>query len=322
MLKNTVKTVLVILLLALIALTVSSPIPTAEAETLADVVPKYAPVTLAAQEATPINYEETAPYSPHENAFLTDQVGYLDDTLSVRVEEFRWFDTNIQVTWVQVADASQLRTATYSRFPNKSTVKATNLAKREKAVLAINGDYIVYMNTGYAAKNGKVLRERYNDHDAHNFDALLMDDKGDLTIIQQMDGEKIKAWNNEHTLIHAFTFGPALVVDGVKNEHYPVKTHVATHRTQRMGIGQMDEKSYVIVTTEGPDDKNSTGLMLTEFADVFMALGAKQAYNLDGGSSSWLVLNYKRINGMHGSQHRPIADIIYFVTASPNGGDN
>ena len=284
-------------------------------------MPVYQPVTLAAESVTPIDYSEDAPYAPHTDGYSEDGMSYLDDTLSVRVEEFRWFNTNILVTWVQVADASQLRAAGYGRWPSTKTARATDLAKREKAVLAINGDYIVYINTGYAARNGKVLRERYNDRDAHNYDALLVDANGDFTIIQQMDGDKIKAWNEEHTLIHAFTFGPSLVVDGVKNEYYPVKTHVATHRTQRMGIGQMDEKSYVIVTTEGPDDKDSTGLTLTEFADVFMALGAKQAYNLDGGSSSWLVLNNTRLNGLHGSKHRAIADIIYFVTASPEGGN-
>ena len=45
-----------------------------------------------------------------------------------------------------------------------------------------------------------------------------------------------------------------------------------------------------------------------------MDLGVKQAYNLDGGSSTWLVLNNDKIN--HKSK-RGIADIIYFATAVP-----
>lgn len=316
--KNALKITALVLAMVLVALLAVSPIPVAGAEELKDVVPTFEPVELGA--ADPISYDQDTPYAPHADGFSADGMSYRDDSTYVQVKGFRYFDTDILVTFVQIADSTQLRTAGAGRFPSKSTIKGTNLAKREKAVLAINGDYIVYINTGYAARNGKVLRERYNDKDAHNYDALLIDTNGDFTIIQQMDGSKIKAWNETHTIAQAFTFGPALVVDGVKNEYYPVRTHVADHETQRMGIGQLGERTYVIVTSDGPDDKNSTGLTISEFADVFMALGAQQAYNLDGGSSSWLVLNYERLNGKHGSKHRPIADIIYFVTATPEGG--
>lgn len=321
--KSILRWVLLLVALVLVAFAVTSPVPVAGAEESRPVVeglqdiPVYVPVTLAAQEVTPIAYSERAPYEPHASAYLDDSAGYLDDTLSIKIDHYRAYNTDMLITWVQVADPSQLRTALNARWPSESTTKAVNLSKREKAVLAINGDYIVHMNTGYAARNGVILRERYNDKAAANFDSLMVDANGDFTVIQGLSGDKVKAYLAEHEIVHAFTFGPALVVDGVKNEYYPVKEHVATHRTQRQGIGQIGENTYVIVTTDGPDDKESTGLMLTEFANIFLALGAKNAYNLDGGSSSWLLLNNTRLNGMHGSKHRTIADIIYFVTACP-----
>ena len=317
--KNVLKIVALVLALTLIAVLAVSPIPVAGAEELADVIPTFEAVELS-PVATPVDLGQDTPYAPHTDGYSEDGMSYRDETLYVQVKGFRYFNTDILVTYVQVADGSQLRAAGNGRFPSNSTTRAVNLAKREKAVLAINGDYIVHMNTGYSVRNGKVLRERYNDTAAHDYDALLVDTNGDFTIITQMDGDRIKAWNETHEIAHAFTFGPALVVDGVKNEYYPIKDHVPKKRTQRMAIGQLAEKTYVIVTTDGPDDKNSTGLTMSELADVFVALGAKQAYNLDGGSSSWLVLNNTMLNGRHGSKHRPIADIIYFVTAAPEGG--
>lgn len=311
------KILAIALAVVAIACLVSSPAPLAQAETLEDVVPKYEPVILAAQDVKPLSYDEATPYAPHKNAFFADKTGYLDDTISVQVDSFRWFNTNIQVTWVQIADASQLRAASYKKFPSSATAYADKIAQREKAVLAMNGDFIVKLKFGYSVRNGKQLRRSLKSKEAQLYDGLMIDDKGDFTIIQQMDDKKIDAYNAEHNIVHAYTFGPALVIDGVRNDYYPVKTQVADHRTQRVALGQMDELSYVIVNTEGPDDRDSTGITIGEMAQIMMALGAKNAYNMDGGSSSWLVLNYERINARNGSKHRDVADIIYFATACP-----
>lgn len=77
----------------------------------------------------------------------------------------------------------------------------------------------------------------------------------------------------------------------------------------------MDHLSYLIVATEGPENKGSTGLTMAEFAQLLYDLGAKNAYNLDGGSSSSVVLNYKKINSLSTGKIRAIGDILYFATA-------
>ena len=74
----------------------------------------------------------------------------------------------------------------------------------------------------------------------------------------------------------------------------------------------MDKLSYLIVTTHGPEQSGSEGMSLKQLQAFLMELGVQQAYNLDGGSSTWLVLNNDKIN--HKSK-RGIADIIYFATA-------
>ena len=315
MVKNVLRWVLLVLALVLVAFLVTSPIPVAGAEGLTG-VPAYEPVTLTAESVTPIPYTDKTPYEPHASGYLPDKAGYLDPSISVKVVPYRAYDTDMDVVWVQIADASQLRAAGYATFPSKKTIAGTRLAKREKAVLAFTGDSIVHMKTGWSVRNTQVLRERYNDNDAHEFDALCIDAKGDLTILRNMDKAKVTAYQAEHDLVHAFTFGPGLVVDGEVIAEFGSRFK-PTHRAQRVAIGQMDELSYVIVVTDGPDDKSSTGLTLYELAELFGRLGAKQAYDLDGGSSSWLVLDGERLNGKEGSKHRDIYDIIYFATAVP-----
>ena len=82
-----------------------------------------------------------------------------------------------------------------------------------------------------------------------------------------------------------------------------------------MVLCQMEPLSYMILTAEGPEQKNSEGLTLEMTADILERMGVQQAYNLDGGSSTWLVLNGHKVNAP--SKKRGIADIVYFVTAQP-----
>ena len=81
-----------------------------------------------------------------------------------------------------------------------------------------------------------------------------------------------------------------------------------------MGIGQIGPLEYICVATEGPENKDSDGLTIPEFAQLMKDLGAVQAYNLDGGSSSAMMLNGKKINALSSRKLRPICDILYFST--------
>ena len=305
--KTFVRVIAVLLALVLLAFLVPSMTPLAIGEEAA-AYPAYAPVTLTAEDVAPLDYAAKAP-APLTDAFLPDNGGYLDDTLSVKVETMRAYDTTIMLVWVQIASPTQLRTELCKPYPSKSTARADTIAKRVNAVLAINGDYFVYHSQGYIVRNGKVLRERYNDI----YDTLLIDDQGDFTIIQGLTKEKIDAFDG--TIMQAFTFGPGLVVDGIMTTEFPLKSSSPTHETQRIAIAQMDHLSYLIVATEGPENKGSTGLTMAEFAQLLYDLGAKNAYNLDGGSSSSVVLNYKKINSLSTGKIRAIGDILYFATA-------
>ena len=259
--KTILRAVALVVMLALLALMVPTFTPLAVAEEFTE-YPVYEPVTLPLTDVPTIDYQADTPYAPHADAYLPDETGYLDDSLSIRIEEFRAYDTTCLAAWIQVASPTQLRAELNKPYPSKSTAKASVIAKRVNAVLAINGDYFVYHNQGFIVRNGEVLREKFNE----DYDTLIIDDKGDFTIIPSTTEEEIRAFTGN--IVQAFTFGPGLVIDGVKTTEFPLKANTPNKETQRIAIAQMGPLSYLVVTTEGPENPGSTGLTLPEFAQV------------------------------------------------------
>ncbi|MEZ5226239.1 MAG: phosphodiester glycosidase family protein [Acidimicrobiales bacterium] len=98
------------------------------------------------------------------------------------------------------------------------------------------------------------------------------------------------AWNT-------WSFGPAIVDDGAVLdgiEDVEVDTNFGNHSIQgvqpRTGIGVIDDNHFVFVVVDGRSTGYSRGVTMTEFADIFVELGATTAYNLDGGGSSTRLL--------------------------------
>ena len=65
-----------------------------------------------------------------------------------------------------------------------------------------------------------------------------------------------------------------------------------------------------------PDGKKCKGLTIAEFAELVYAQGdVINAYNLDGGTSTWMVFRNERLNVFGDRKKNAIADIIYFASA-------
>ncbi|MBQ6173747.1 MAG: phosphodiester glycosidase family protein [Clostridia bacterium] len=256
---------------------------------------------------------KVSPYLPHEECFLPDGAGYHDDSLDIRVETIRRFDTTVTCVYVTIADPSQLRCELSQKFPSKTATVVPTMAKRVNAVLAVNGDYFIYHNEGISVRNGTVYRVKPN----RRRDTLIIDDKGDFTIISPTTRE---AWESfEGTVVHAFCFGPALVINGQQlTDVSQLKLNVGKNkRIQRCAIGQLGPLSYLIVATEGPENKGSKGFTILQLAELCAELGCINAYNLDGASSSSVVLNYRKINALSTGKKRPVGDCIWFATLVP-----
>ena len=296
---------LVILLLLILALAILAPsaslLPSAFADSL----------TLSAPAPLPI--DDSPGYLPNPAAYLPDGAGYQDASLSVRVEMDRAYDTNIMLVYIQVADPSQIRSAMASYYGSSATEFGYTMAKRNHAVLAVNGDFFSIHNGGYLVRQGKLYRNMlYGD-----MDVLIIDNKGDFHIVQNATRESVAPFAD--TVVNSFCFGPALVMDGVRCEKLEKDEAAPNKLAQRICIAQTGPLSYLCVATEGPENEGSLGLTLSQFADYVYGKNVITAYNFDGGSSSTVVLNDRKINSLTTEKMRQLSDILYFATAIPAG---
>jgi exopolysaccharide biosynthesis protein len=94
---------------------------------------------------------------------------------------------------------------------------------------------------------------------------------------------------------------PRLVKDGnnlIKSDPAieGVMTRFSKAKHPRTGIGIMKDSSTVIFITVDGRQESSSGMTLSEFADLMIEEGIYQGLNLDGGGSTTMVLNNKIIN--------------------------
>ena len=103
--------------------------------------------------------------------------------------------------------------------------------------------------------------------------------------------------------------------------HHAEKRHTPGKRASvlnlshepRTALGYNADTLFLIVV-DGRQPKYSTGLTLYELASILIELGATEAINLDGGSSSTFVVNDVVINKPSGQREREVLNAV-FITA-------
>ena len=88
--------------------------------------------------------------------------------------------------------------------------------------------------------------------------------------------------------------------------------HVSTRRA-RTAIGRTDTGRILLVTI---DERNSAGVTMRELADTMIALGARDAVNLDGGGSTTFVVN-GQIRNTPSQTGRAVADGLFVHVPLP-----
>lgn len=240
--------------------------------------------------------------------FNAEKTSYKDDSIYVETHEFRKFDTPIYVAFVQIANPNQFKTEQAREYPSKATLRISNISGRVNALLASNADWFTYHNVGIIYRNGELLRNR---EDA-SYDGLVIDENADFHLVRPMTAENFSKFDKP--IMHSFAFGPALVENG---QILNIENRKETFK-QRMAIGQLAPLTYVLVATDGPDQKDSKGLSIPQLAVLMKDLGAHTAYNLDGGQSTSLLFNQRKLNGQSAKVMRAVGDIVYFVSAIPH----
>ena len=130
-------------------------------------------------------------------------------------------------------------------------------------------------------------------------------------------------WNRVQ---HAIGGRLRLLKNGKINEtlvemHHAEKRHTPGKRASvlnlshepRTALGYNADTLFLIVA-DGRQPKYSTGLTLYELASILIELGATEAINLDGGSSSTFIVGAALINKPSGQREREVLNAV-FITA-------
>lgn len=239
--------------------------------------------------------------------------GYEDDSIVVRLETLTQDGVVWRVARVDITHPSQLRTATAGPLTSRRTALISSMARSQNAVIAINADYFAEKpeKKSYEYRMGEKVRAKYN----RSKDLMITDENGDFHLFVKSSKDEVKAFLDAgHSIVNAFTFGPALVKDGellTLDGKYGYNPH---GDEPRMAIGQVAPLSYVLVLAEGRSAQ-SKGVTHEELANFMFDQGCMQAFNLDGGNSATMVFNggYYQSNRSV-SNERSQSDYIYFAT--------
>ena len=240
------------------------------------------------------------------------QDSYKDSKISIKLKEYTYNGSTVHVAEVSSDSKAYLKTAFAQGAHGKNvTATTSSIADSVNAILAINGDFYGAREKGYVIRNGKIYR---NTADAGAEDLVIYKD-GSFGIINESEvtAEQLLAKGAVQTL----SFGPALIENGKISVDSDDEVGRAMASNPRTAIGIKSDGTYLFVVSDGRTDE-SEGLSLLELAEFMSSLGAKTAYNLDGGGSSTMVFNNEVVNtptgggiGNGSGSERKVSDIVY-----------
>ncbi|MBQ8208431.1 MAG: phosphodiester glycosidase family protein [Clostridia bacterium] len=269
-------------------------------------------------------FENTETYAPNTTdsaieseiattaAELTEPIitenSYLDNNISVTLTDYRKYNTTIHVADIKITSPEYLKTALAKDSYGKNvTEKTSKIADRNNAIIAVNGDFYGSQEKGFVLRNGVL----YRSSASKNQEDLVIYKDGYFGIVTETEASAEQLLDDG--AVHILSFGPALVIDGeiTVDEDDEVKRSMTSN--PRTAIGIIEKGHYILLTSDGRTDENE-GLSLIELAKFMQSLGAKIAYNLDGGGSSTMyfcgeIVNNPTTNGSY--KERSVSDIVY-----------
>lgn len=211
----------------------------------------------------------------------------------VRIETFREGKFKAYVTIIN--DPSKVKVGTTENL-GVIGEKLTSITDRYNAVVGINAGGFV--DDGGHGNGGKPLgvviedyREVYSQSDkTYN---IVGFNKDDVLIIGKFNKEEL----DNLELRDAISFRPFLILNG---KPQITEGNGGWGIAPRTAIGQRKDGTVIFLTIDGRQ-ASSVGATLREVQDIMMLYGAYNCSNLDGGSSTQLVLNGETINKTSGS---------------------
>ena len=284
---------------------------------IADVSAYAATVTTSAPE--PVATTGDGEDASGDDAPEATATGFASSGTTITIEQVAVGGGDQRITYfvadIELDDPTDLRAAfADDAFGTNITEDTSDIAASVDAVLAINGDYYGFRESGIVIRNGVA----YRDDGVRSGLALYVDgtmDVYDETVTTAAELLAADVWNT-------WSFGPALLnegevvegIDTVEVDRYIGKRSMQGSQP-RTAVGMIEPGHYVFVVVDGRAEGYSRGMTLPELADVLQRLGCTVAYNLDGGGSATMYFNGELVNNPVGrGTERGTSDILYIGT--------
>ncbi|MEA5049589.1 MAG: phosphodiester glycosidase family protein [Eubacteriales bacterium] len=224
---------------------------------------------------------------------------YKTDTLSIIID--RTVVTEPKLNRVYTADIrmrgeDSFRTVQAAENRNgMGSIHPWALARASKCVLLITGDNLIQSDKQY---KGILIRDGivFQDRKAIGSMAMYPDMTMHLVAANSMDADELLMDGARNV----FSFGPVLVSDGTVNAE-AAQHRLSRRNNPRTGIGMIEPGHFIAIVVDGRQPDYSVGMLLDEFAQLFVDHGCKVAYNLDGGVSACMVFMGEQLN-RHGNK--------------------
>lgn len=195
---------------------------------------------------------------------------------------------------VAIYDPSKVKIATSAYMGTKGQM-LTTMAKNNNAAVAMNASGFIDPNYnsnggiphGIVIKDGKLISNQIR---ANVGGGIIGFNKENKLILSRMTAdEAIKAGIRD-----AVDFGPFLIVNGKPSF---VKGNGGWGTAPRSAIGQRQDGIVLFLVMDGRDYAHGiSGADMVDLTEILLNYGAYNAANLDGGTSSGLVINNELIN--------------------------
>ena len=257
--------------------------------------------------------------------FQPDQKLYEESTVRYYLD-----DSIFAITWQEVHDGSvytysEVKVSHPSQFRRHLSGEefgsgmlslTSEMAQSVHAVVGCSGDYYSYRRRGLTIVDGQVKK-----YVPGLPDTCYVNADGDLILERDQDFadvDAVQVYVDENDIQFSLSFGPILVKDGENVCPNGYDLGEVKQRYSRAAICQMDKLHYLYIAAGM--DVDTYGLMtMRTFSKHVAETGCRQAYALDGGQTTTIVLNNEVINHVNYGSERRISDIIYFATAIPEG---
>lgn len=237
----------------------------------------------------------------YEKEILTHDEGDIYKLININEDGMRGY-------LVAIYDASKVKLGTSSNM-NSYGEMLTKIAENNDAVVAMNASGFIdpgYMGNGgkphgIVIKDGKLISNLSRPNVSGGIIGFTNDNK---LILGKMSADE--ALNKG--VRDAVEFGPFLVVNG---EPSFIKGNGGWGTAPRSAIGQRQDGIVLFLVMDGRDYLHGIdGVGMVELTEIMMRYGAYNAANLDGGTSSGLVINgvltNKPVNGSGQNRTRAI----------------